>query len=108
MSKNNQLITLTNAFALVGCVHRDHLRRVMDRIGFDYIVGPGHGRGNSCFIFEHQLPALEEALRKAGLPFKRSPEEKDTKADEAYPNSIHGRLARIEAKLDRLLELWEK
>lgn len=107
MNPSNELISLGNAFTSVGCLHRDHLRQTLDRIGFKYITGPRHGRGSLCFVLEDQLPALEEALRKAGLPF--TPKVQEPRAtEEAYSRSIHGRLARIEAKLDRLLELWEK
>lgn len=107
MSPSNELIHLSNAFARVGCLHRDHLRRTLDRIGFKYITGPRHGRGSICFVLEDQLPALEKALRKAGLPFMPKTQEQSAN-EERYPHSIHGRLARIEAKLDRLLEIWEK
>lgn len=107
MNQASELISLSNAFARVGCLHRDHPRQTLDRIGFKYIAGPRRGRGSLCFVLEDQLPALEEALRKAGLPFM--PKVQESRAtEETYPRSIHGRLARIEAKLDQLLELWEK
>ena len=107
MSLSNELISLSNAFVCVGCLQRDHLRQTLDRIGFKYITRPRHGRGSLCFVLEEQLPALEVALRKAGLPFMPKAQEPRA-AEEAYPHTIHGRLALIEAKLDQLLELWEK
>lgn len=60
MNLSNELISLSNAFARVGCLHRDHLRQTLDRIGFKYITGPRHGRGSLCFVLEE----LEARLRE--------------------------------------------
>jgi hypothetical protein len=63
MKKNERLLTLGQAVDAIGCgVHTWHLRRVYERGFLPHCRRAGQNR----VIGENELPALKEALRKAG------------------------------------------